>query len=146
MTTNRFVREAECLKMTGLSYTTRLRLEKAGKFPKRHNLSLKKVGWLASDLEGWLASKINSPNQGAEGQQSLKFIREAECLKITGLSRTTRWKLEKAGKFPKRCKISANSIGWLASDLDKWISSRVNNPNQDDEGQQSFHKGVRNDA
>ena len=55
-----------------------------------------------------------------------QFIREPECLKITGLSRTTRWRLEKKGDFPKRCKISQNIIGWLASDLDRWISSRQN--------------------
>ncbi|MES2252474.1 MAG: AlpA family phage regulatory protein [Pseudomonadota bacterium] len=56
-----------------------------------------------------------------------QFIREPECFKITGLSRTTRWRLEKRGEFPKRCKISQNIIGWLASDLDTWISSKKNN-------------------
>ena len=70
-----------------------------------------------------------------------KFIREPGCFEITGLSRTTRWRLEQAGKFPKRCKISQNTIGWLASDLEEWVASRINNPNQDTEGQQSFHKG-----
>lgn len=54
-----------------------------------------------------------------------QFIREPECLRITGLSRPTRWRLEKEGKFPKRCKLSQNTIGWLASDLEEWINSKI---------------------
>ena len=69
-----------------------------------------------------------------------KFVRERECFEITGLSRTSRWRLEQEGKFPKRYKISANAIGWLASDLEEWIASRVNNSNQDAESRQYFHK------
>lgn len=61
----------------------------------------------------------------------VQFIREPECLRITGLSRATRWRLEKEGKFPKRCKISQNTIGWLASDLEEWAASRINNSNQE---------------
>jgi prophage regulatory protein len=45
-----------------------------------------------------------------------RFMREPECLKLTGLSRTTRWRLEKVGKFPKRIKISQASIGWIEED------------------------------
>ncbi len=56
---------------------------------------------------------------------SLKFIREPECQNITGLSRTTRWRLEKAGKFPVRRHMSQNTIGWLSSEIEEWVQSRV---------------------
>ena len=32
-----------------------LRLEKAGKFPKRLKLGARRVGWLLSEIEGWIA-------------------------------------------------------------------------------------------
>lgn len=60
-----------------------------------------------------------------------RFIREPECLKITGLSRPTRWRLEKEGKFPKRRKISENTMGWLASEIDEWIKNRIEYSNQE---------------
>ncbi len=56
---------------------------------------------------------------------SLKFIREPECQNITGLSRTTRWRLEKAGMFPMRRHMSQSTIGWLSSEIEEWIRSRV---------------------
>ena len=40
---------------------------------------------------------------------------------ITGLSRTTVWRLEKKGKFPKRRHISPNSVGWLEHEIFKWM-------------------------
>jgi len=55
-----------------------------------------------------------------------RFIREAECKQITGLSRTRRWELEKEGKFPKRIKLSERAIAWLLSDLMNWIEERCN--------------------
>jgi prophage regulatory protein len=55
-----------------------------------------------------------------------RFVREAECKTITGLSRTRRWELEKEGKFPKRIKLSERAIAWLLSDLMNWIEERCN--------------------
>ena len=60
-----------------------------------------------------------------------QFIREPDCFKITGLSRITRWRLEKEGKFPKRYKLSQNTVGWLASDLEEWVASKINSPNKE---------------
>ena len=54
-----------------------------------------------------------------------RFIREDEARKITGLSRTTRWRLERAGHFPKRRVISPNARGWLDGELMEWVRSRA---------------------
>ena len=43
----------------------------------------------------------------------------------TGLSRTTVWRLVRAGSFPSPVRLSANAIGWRASDVETWIASRV---------------------
>lgn len=56
-----------------------------------------------------------------------RFIREPECKHITGLSRTTRWRLERAGQFPKRRQISPGLIAWLASEVQEWLRDRADN-------------------
>jgi prophage regulatory protein len=55
-----------------------------------------------------------------------RFVREAECKLMTGLSRTRRWELEKEGKFPKRIKLSERAVAWRFSDLMNWMEERVN--------------------
>ncbi|OWA78977.1 transcriptional regulator [Klebsiella pneumoniae] len=43
---------------------------------------------------------------------------------MTSISRSTAWKLEKAGRFPQRKSLGAKSCGWLLSDLLYWINER----------------------
>jgi predicted DNA-binding transcriptional regulator AlpA len=52
------------------------------------------------------------------------IIREPECRRRTGLSRSTRWRLERRGKFPRRRQLSPGCSGWLASEIAAWISAR----------------------
>jgi prophage regulatory protein len=52
------------------------------------------------------------------------FFRKAQVREITGLSDTTIWRLEKKGLFPKRRSLSYNTVGWLQSDIFKWVHSR----------------------
>jgi prophage regulatory protein len=52
-----------------------------------------------------------------------RFIRENECREITGLSRATRWRLERAGKFPKRRQISQGITAYLASEIGEWLEN-----------------------
>ncbi|PIS10375.1 MAG: hypothetical protein COT73_09675 [Bdellovibrio sp. CG10_big_fil_rev_8_21_14_0_10_47_8] len=52
-----------------------------------------------------------------------RIIREQELQKITGLSRSTLWRLEKAGNFPKRLKLGGYSIGWRETDVTAWIDN-----------------------
>ena len=57
-------------------------------------------------------------------QEPDRFLREEEVRYITGLSRTTRWRLQRDGKFPRRRKISTNAVGWLASEINAWMTER----------------------
>lgn len=52
------------------------------------------------------------------------IIRKPEVRKITGLSDTTIWRLEKSNKFPKRRKLSFSACGWLLSEVLAWVRSR----------------------
>lgn len=54
-----------------------------------------------------------------------RILRPAEVDKKTGLSRTTRWRLENRNDFPKRIKISDKTIGYLQSEVERWIQDRV---------------------
>ena len=53
-----------------------------------------------------------------------KILRPRIVVQMVGLSRTTLWRLEKAGLFPMRRKISFGAIGWLESEVLKWIAER----------------------
>lgn len=52
-----------------------------------------------------------------------RIVREAECLQITGLCRSARWRLIKEGKFPASVPLTGTSQGrgWLLSELQAWI-------------------------
>jgi prophage regulatory protein len=43
---------------------------------------------------------------------------------LTGLSRTTAWRLQKAGDFPVAVAISPGRVGWRESELTAWQASR----------------------
>ena len=49
---------------------------------------------------------------------------EAVQAKIGGLCRTTIWKLEKEGQFPKRRALTTKIVGWDEKEINEWIKSR----------------------
>jgi len=53
-----------------------------------------------------------------------QIIRPRNIPTITGLSRTTIWRLERAGDFPKRIKLSAGACGWRLSEVMAWLEKR----------------------
>lgn len=58
-------------------------------------------------------------------QSDIKFLREPQMCALTGLSKSTRWRLEKLGKFPNRRQISMRAVGWLDSEIIKWIRDKT---------------------
>ena len=52
------LRKKQVLAMVGLSASTIYALQKAGTFPQPLKLSLRATGWLTSDIESWLATKV----------------------------------------------------------------------------------------
>ena len=54
-----------------------------------------------------------------------RFLREPEVHMITGLSRTTRWRMERRGEFPCRRILSPNAVGWLSSEIEAWMAERI---------------------
>jgi len=54
-----------------------------------------------------------------------RIIRKTELLSIIPLSHVTIWRMEKAGKFPKRVQIGGNSVGWLVSEVNQWMKQKA---------------------
>lgn len=52
------------------------------------------------------------------------YLRWPTVHQVSGLSRVTVWRMERDGKFPRRRQISANSVGWLHSEVQEWVNSR----------------------
>lgn len=46
----------------------------------------------------------------------------------TRVSRTTIWRLERAGRFPKHTQISPGRIGWLEQEIDDFVHGRWKPP------------------
>ena len=56
---DRFLRESDVRRITGLSRAQRQRLERAGQFPTRVALSVRAFGWIESEIRAWAAARIS---------------------------------------------------------------------------------------
>ena len=54
----------------------------------------------------------------------MRFIRIHQVIRLTGLSRMTIYRLEIAGHFPRRRRLSGNSVAWLEADIATWAKER----------------------
>ena len=53
-----------------------------------------------------------------------KLITQKQVVDLVGVSRTTIWRLERAGKFPRRRQVSTKSVRWNQAEIEDWIESR----------------------
>jgi len=53
-----------------------------------------------------------------------RFLRRKEVERITSLKDPQMWREEKAGRFPKRFKLTARTVGWLESEVSDWMATR----------------------
>ena len=56
---------------------------------------------------------------------SLKLLRFPAVRERTGLSRSTIWRLERLGDFPKHRRISANVVAWVEAEVMSWMHAKV---------------------
>lgn len=54
-----------------------------------------------------------------------RIIRKPELLGMIGLSDATVWRMEKAGKFPRRLRLGGNSVGWFLGEIDSWLAKKA---------------------
>jgi prophage regulatory protein len=89
--------------------------------PQRNTSVVKKNG--ASTA----ATDKSSPFSRLERLESipLKFLRFSAVRDRTGLSRSTIWRLERQGVFPKHRRISSNAVAWLEQEVNEWVLWRA---------------------
>lgn len=54
----------------------------------------------------------------------MRILRAEEVTQRTGLSRSSIRRLEDAGSFPSRRRLTPNGVGWIESEVEDWIESR----------------------
>jgi prophage regulatory protein len=53
-----------------------------------------------------------------------RLLRVKEVEKVAGLHRSSIWRLERQGDFPKRVQLTKKTVAWRASDVAAWIERR----------------------
>ena len=65
----------------------------------------------------------------------MKILSPKQVTELTGLSRVTIWRYERAGHFPKRLKLgppnSMGRVGYRSDEIYEWIESRPRGLNID---------------
>ena len=54
-----------------------------------------------------------------------RILSPREAWRTAGISRSTMYRLEKDGRFPRRLQVSDGRTGYLASELEAWIKARA---------------------
>ena len=55
----------------------------------------------------------------------MKFIRLKEVIDRTGLARATIYKYMVEGELPKSVSLGGRSVGWVESEVEAWIDSKI---------------------
>ncbi len=53
------------------------------------------------------------------------ILRPSQVARMLGISKPTIWRLEKKGDFPPKIQLGSNMTGYLADDIEEWISKRI---------------------
>jgi prophage regulatory protein len=54
-----------------------------------------------------------------------QLLRLPEVKQRTGLSRSTIYAIEAAGRFPRRVPLGPRAVAWLDSEVSAWITARA---------------------
>ncbi len=54
-----------------------------------------------------------------------EFLLEPEVAARCRMTRSQIWKLEHAGQFPKRKRYGFRRVGWVAAEIDAWLSMGI---------------------
>lgn len=83
---------------------------------------------LSSELKNPI--QINTHQRGKHFASEFRDISKYEIIRprdlpqVTGLSRTTIWRLEKEGLFVNKIKLSAGAVGFRRIDVERWLEER----------------------
>ncbi len=89
-------------------------------------LSNTEIQFFGYQLLEYLLENVTSHRVPTVSTSSMpeRILRAKEIVELTGLSRTTIWRMERAGTFPNRVSLGVGSVGWRLSEVNGWMSNR----------------------
>ena len=102
------------------------------KITKSHKISFiqvtrDQVDFFGFQLLDYLLNNVVTKAQPTHSKSKTnpeRIVRAKELQELTGLSRTTIWRMERDGKFPSRIPLSGSSVGWRYTELMDWMRTR----------------------
>ncbi len=67
-------------------------------------------------------------NPSAEPDSDRLFARMSTVVRLTGLGRSTIYRLIAEERFPAQVRIGARAVGWRWTDLERWSAARPTIP------------------
>lgn len=88
-------------------------------------ISAKNFQFLGYQLLEYILDNVTNNRPPSQPTKSVdRIIRAGEVESMVGLSRTTLWRYERRGEFPKRVSLGASSVGWKLNQVQAWIDER----------------------
>ena len=71
-------------------------------------------------------NRVHGNSYGAHGlmPQSDRLLRRRQVEEMTGLSRSSVYRLMQDGEFPRPVRVGSNAVRWRLSDIVNWLESR----------------------
>ncbi len=61
----------------------------------------------------------------------IRLLRLPEILRRVPYSEAHIWRLEQAGKFPRRAHLGANGVAWVDAEINDWVDDCLRQREQD---------------
>jgi prophage regulatory protein len=71
-----------------------------------------------------MESAFGRTREPARAESSALFLRLPVVMRMTGLGRSTIYRMVAAKKFPSPVRIASRAVAWRRADLDRWSESR----------------------
>ena len=105
--------------------------EELTKLTKKNKISYiqvtsEQIEWFGFQLLEYLHKNIviKQDKPIPETNTSERILKTDDVAELIGLSRTTLWRLQRSGAFPRSVNLSTNRVGWLYSDIMEWMKTR----------------------
>jgi prophage regulatory protein len=71
------------------------------------------------------ARKRKPPSKPPRAHSGTLIKSKEDVIRLIGVSEATLWRMWKRGDFPRPIRLSVGRIGWIESELTKWIEERA---------------------
>lgn len=68
---------------------------------------------------------LPAQTSAARYPHAIRLLRLPQVQEVTGLGKTKIYELQSQGRFPRSVKITAYSVGWVESEVQDWVASRI---------------------